>query len=145
MTVDLHATRGFLHDAFRISYTSDIHSPLLSDELPGRSGATITELRLDLALVKSAIRRTLVSDHLIETINAVYSDDPDSMRAVVDCLVAVGFGRRRAFEAVETVKLMSGDGLFEYDPRSREEIKLTGWLDFSLDSLGDEFAERGWI
>ena len=145
MTIDLHATRCFLHDAFRISYTSDIYSPLLSDELPGRSGVTVTDRRLDLALVKSAIRRTLVSDHLIETINAIYSDDSASLCAVVDCLVASGFGRRRAFEAVETVKLRTGDGLFEYDPRSREEVKLTGWLDFSLDSLGAEFTERGWI
>ncbi len=146
MAGDTHSTRCFLHKIYSISYISDLHSPFMSDELPGRSGTTITELRLDLALVKATIKRTLVSDHLIESINTVFSDDSYSLHAST-CLLSrsVKCSHGMAFEAIESHKLMSMDGLAKIEPKTHPERVFSGWLDMAVDVLSEEFGERGWI
>ena len=142
----IHATRQFLQKVYHVSFCSDIHSVTISDEQPGRGGTTVTELRLELALVKAAIRKTLGFDHLIETVNAVYSDDPESAYAVVENLSRQArCGRGRALEAFEHYKLMSFDGLTDCEPRTGEERVIARWMEFSISVLTEEFVARGWI
>lgn len=40
---------------------------------------------------------------------------------------------------------MSHDGASEVVPNNRAERVIVEWLDFSLDILGKEFTERGWL
>ena len=138
--------RAFLRRVYDISYISDIHSPFLSDELPGRGTATVTDLRLDLALVKATIRRVLSFDHLIESINAIYSDDPESVFAIVELLgQSLRCSRGQAMMALEHFKTMSHDGLCSFDPRNPPERRLTEWVDFAVGVLTEEFEGKEWI
>ena len=146
MSARITDARCFLRRVYDISYVSDIHSPLLSDEFPGRSGATITDLRLQLSLVKATIRRVLAFDHLIESVNAVYSDDPEAAYAIV-CLLSqsIGCTKSRALLALEQFKALSHDGLSGFEPRNSSERRLAEWVEFSLGILADEFEGKGWI
>jgi hypothetical protein len=136
--------RCFLRRVYDISYVSDIHSPFLSDELPGRSSATVTDLRLQLSLVKATIRRVLAFDHLIESVNAVYSDDPEATYAIV-CLLSSPSVARKAgpFWRWNSIKALSHDGLSGFEPRNSSERRLAEWVEFSLGILADEFEGKG--
>ena len=146
MSARITDARCFLRRVYDISYVSDIHSPLLSDELPGRSSATVTDRRLQLSLVKATIRRVLAFDHLIESVNAVYSDDPEAAYAIV-CLLSqsIGCTKGRALLALEQFKALSHDGLSGFEPRNSTERRLAEWVEFSLGILAEEFEGKGWI
>ena len=138
--------RAFLRRVYDISYISDLHSPFLSDELPGRGTATVTDLRLDLALVKATIRRVLSFDHLTETINAVYSDDPEAVFSIVELLSqSLRCDRGRAMMALEHCKTMTHDGLCGFEPRNPPERRLSEWMEFAVGILAEEFEGKGWI
>jgi hypothetical protein len=141
-----HATRCFLRRIYDVSFVSDLHTPILSDELPGRGGSTITEMRLDLALVKAVIKSVLVADHLVESINAIFSDDPEALYAVT-CILSqtMRCSKGKAFASIEHVKTLSQDGLMEVRPQNPVEKKFTDWHDFGIEVLAQEFVERGWV
>ena len=146
MTSETHDVRLFIRRVYDISYISDLHSAMLSDELPGRSGTTIMDSRLELALLKSAIVRSLGWDYLIDTMDAIFSDDPESIFSLAHHLSKkLNCGMGAASVAIERIKLMSHDGASEVTPNGRAERVLVEWLDFSLDILGKEFTERGWL
>lgn len=143
---DTTATRCFLRRIYDVSFISDIHSPILSDELPGKGGTTVTELRLELALVKSAMCKTLKWDYLIDTIEAIFSDDPEAVLAVCQHLSAkTRCTFSRGHDAIERVKMMSHDGLAEVSPKNATEKILIEWLDFALSVIDIEARERGWV
>ena len=140
------SVRHFLSRVYAVSFCSDIHSVTISDEQPGRGGSTVTELRLELALVRAAIRKTLGFGYLINSMDAIYSDDPEALcEAVADLDAWTHCGKRRALEALEHYKLMSFDGLTDCEPRTGEERVIARWMEFSLDILSEEFVARGWI
>lgn len=142
----LSATRHFLREIYSVSYHSGFPSVVVSHEQPGRGEASVSDLRLRLAIVKSTIYRVLVSDHLIETVNAVYSDNARSLFSAVRCLSAsTGRGEGKVLDAIERYKLMTCDGIEDFEPENEDERKFSEWVDFSLEILCEEFSQKGWI
>lgn len=143
---DVQATRCFLRKVYDVSYVSDLHSPRLSDELPGRGGTTLTESRLELALVKSTIKRSLKWDCWISTIDAIFSDSPEALYDLVALLSrTTKCGRGKALMVIENYKFSSHDGLVDVHSENSIERTLNGWMEISLEVLTEEFQEKGWI
>jgi hypothetical protein len=98
---------------------------------------------LDIAvLLLAAIKHTLKADHLIDTLDGLYGDDPESVYQLTCqlsdwCRVSPG----RALTAIESYQLSKRLSSHPDKP----EIALDGWHELAMKSLREEFLEREWI
>ena len=98
---------------------------------------------LDMAvLVLAAIKHTLKTDHLIDTIDGLYGDDPEAVYGLTSQLsVWCQVSKSKAYTAIESYQLSKR--LSSHPDKA--EIALDGWHEMAMGSLGKEFLERGWI
>lgn len=144
--ISFESTRVFLRKSFEVSYVSDLHSPILFDELAGKSDFSLKDRRLSLALVRAAIRKTLGFGHLIDSVEMVWSDDPEPIfSTVLNLDKTTHCGKGCAMNAVESYKANTFDGQADFTPHNGIERCLDSWILFSLAILEREFTYRGWI
>ena len=94
------------------------------------------------AMVLGAISNTLKWDYLIDTVDAIYGWDPESVFQLSSqlsrtCRVSQG----QTLLAIESYSLLKAPS----DHPTFSERKLHEWHLFALDVLCEEFSGRGWI
>ena len=94
------------------------------------------------AMVLGAMAHTLKWDYLIDTVDAIYGGDPESVRQLCDqlsrtCRVSQG----QSLLAIESYAVLKAPSTHPTFP----ERKLHEWHAFALAVLTEEFSGRGWI
>ena len=132
--------RGVVEWAYEIRSRSR-HSAGLS--LSDHSYGGEKDCGLYAVLVMSAIKRALGMDYLIDTVDCLYGDDPESLYQLTAqlstwCRVSTG----KAMAAIESYQV----GLcLSCAGAQKPERVLDDWHKMAMDVLEAEFLERGWV
>jgi len=150
---------GILYWAYGVSNSSDVRSPQISDERPGRGFLRIQDLRAEAAFVQSEVNRELKWPHLRAIIEAKYGERSEAVRECatilkktartqsIDQLVRIvesycewhsmSYSRASAILGLSIRKGITA--------KSRYEGILEGWHHLALDIVEMVFREKGWV
>jgi len=150
---------GILYWAYGVSNRSDVRSPQISDERPGRVSVRMQDLRAEAAFVQSEVNRELKWPHLRAIIEAKYGERSEAVRECATILKKTA--RTQSIEQLVRVvesycewhKLSYGQaakilGLSAHksvSTKSRYEGILEGWHHLALDIVEMVFREKGWV
>jgi len=153
------SVEGILYWSYGVSNRSDIRSPKLSDEMPGRGFLRIQDLRVDAAFVQREINGELRWPHLRAIIEAKYGERPEAVRTCatllkntartqsVDQLVRIveSYCEWHKLSYGQAAKILGLSAHKSVSTKSRYEGILEGWHHLALDIVEMVFREKGWV